>query len=90
MFDVEKAQQHYRALAAFAADVDLLASEAQEGEDKELEAIRVLAQRLAKKWRNTISEALYLQQFGNSGAKVEAPAAKAKAGVRVLGEGEEA
>ena len=88
MMDIEKAQKHYTGLIAFVADVELMTISAQGDNEKELDGIRVLAYRLAKKWKNAISEALYQQQFGDNGAKAEtttAPVkAKAKAGVRVL------
>lgn len=93
MVDIEKAQAHYSNLAAFVADVDLWCTQAEgEDEEKALDAIRLLAARLTKKVRNHIAETCYRQQFGGDGGKAEvaAPAAKAKAGVRVLKEGEEA
>ena len=89
MIDIEKAQQHYSNLAAFAADVTMWADAAEE--DKALETVRQLANRLANKWRGVIAEACFRERMSDGdGAKVAMPTPKAKAGVRVLKEGEEA
>ena len=89
MIDIEKAQAHYSNLAAFAADVTMWADTADD--DKALETVRQLVNRLANKWRSVIAEACLRERVGDGdGAKVAMPTPKAKAGVRVLKEGEEA
>ena len=93
MIDIEKAQQHYGNLAAFAADVTMWADAAGGEEEAMLEPMRQLANRLTSKWRKLIAEACLRERMVvvvDTEAPTPTPAkAKGKGRVEVLTEEED-